>query len=102
MCLPLQFDVSDQECFRNPMSGDKVGFTFELFYDDGKQMTVIPVPYDYENYWEEGSGRTDYKLDRSCERRPVPGDDVEFTIDSNGFPGRWSFGIRQSDFSFLP
>ena len=98
----LQFDVSENECFRNPLATDKVGFTFDLYTGRNEDQTVIPVPYDYENAQDPNSGRTDYRL-YGCKNHAEPGKEIPFTIDSNGFPGRWSFGVRQSSsFSQIP
>ena len=82
------------------MATDKVGFTFEKFTQNGQDQTVTPVPYDYDNYQDPNSGRTDYRF-YGCENHAKPGDEITFTIDSNGFPGRWSFGVRQSSPSII-
>ena len=96
----FQFDVSGNECFRNPWSIDKVGFTFEWFTKNEKKQTIIPVPYDYDNYLDADSGRTDYRI-YGCENHAKPGEKVQFTSDANGFPGKWSYSIRQSSASII-
>ena len=50
--------------------------------------------------WILISGRTDYRI-YGCENHAKPGDKVQFTSDANGFPGRWSYGIRQSSPSII-